>query len=197
VRTTRGEHQRISGLDLGAVEAHLAGRLDGDGQAGLAGQVAWLIGQPAPPPTPIAVALTRIMQHEGGDEGMIMWLDRFPGRPRLVVRILELVGLLDRYGEQRTVVGALARLRGDGRFPAQLAEWLPPGTDEATLPGLGGEIKLLLCDDELAEAGRVALAAAGALAAIGPVVAEVPGAMQLADLAEASRRELREALAAL
>ncbi|WP_345122172.1 hypothetical protein [Dactylosporangium darangshiense] len=195
-RLTRGEEHRTSGLDLGAMEEHLAGRLDSGGQAALAGQVAWLIGQPGPPPTPIAGALARIMEHAGGDEGLIAWLDQYPGRPRLVVRILQLVGLLDRFGDQRTVVFALDGLRTDGRFPPLLADRLPPTTDEATLACLAGEIKLMLAGDErtLAHAGRVAHAAAEMLAAIGPGVSRVPGVTDLGELAEASRRDLAEAL---
>ncbi|MGI5241239.1 DUF1876 domain-containing protein [Dactylosporangium sp. CA-139066] len=194
---TPAEPHRSGDLDLGAVERMLAGRLGNDGQAALAGQVARLLAQPEPPPTRIARALGRIMQYEGGDVGLIDWLDRFPGRPRLVVRILGLIGLLERYGRQRRVDGVLAGLRDGGRLPARVAGRLAPDTDGATLPGLGREIRLMLAADELVEAGRLARSAARALALVGPSVAGVPGLADLGDLAEASRRDLGDALVAL
>ncbi|MEU7876042.1 hypothetical protein [Dactylosporangium sp. NPDC049140] len=173
----------LGGLDLGAAGAFTSGRLDADGEAALAGQVAYLLGQFEPPPTPVAAGLQRVMDHVGGDEALLAWLDRFPGRPRLVTRALELVALLDRYGDRRPVVAALAQRRIHAPDPPTLARRLPPDTDEATLPGLGGEIKARLGDDDPAEAARLALDAARLLADLAPGVHDVPGCADLEPLA--------------
>ncbi|WP_433203023.1 hypothetical protein ACQP00_33395 [Dactylosporangium sp. CS-047395] len=173
----------LGGLDLGATGAFAAGRLDAESEAGLAGQVAYLVGQFEPPPTPVAAGLQRVMDHVGGDEALLTWLDQFPGRPRLVTRALELVALLDRYGDRRAVVAALNHRRLHVPDPPSLAERLPPVSDEATLPSLGGEIKARLGDDDPAEAAQLALDAARLLADLAPGLHDVPGLADLEPLA--------------
>ncbi|MEV8514595.1 hypothetical protein [Dactylosporangium sp. NPDC051484] len=187
----------VEGVALGAVHEFVAGRLDDAGQAALADQIAALIGQPKPPSTPIASALRRVMQHVGGDEELLAWLDRFPGRPQLIARVLGLVALLDRFGDRLAVVSVLRELRERAPYPKDLAGHLPAVTDEETLPGLSGEIKMLLGEDDLADAGRVALAGATLLTKIAPRVADVPGVEGLGSPAERSRQGLEEALRAL
>ncbi|WP_432824529.1 hypothetical protein [Dactylosporangium sp. CA-092794] len=186
----------VSGIDLGAIAAFRAGRLDRAAQATLADQVAILIGQPEPPATPIASALRRILEGIGGDEALLAWLDGFPGRPRLVARILGLVALLDRFGDRWPVVEALRELRERTPYPPGLAGHLPALTDADNLPGLGGEIKMLLGEEETAAAGRVARAAAGLLCDLAPRVARAPGLEDLGSLAERAERGISEALRA-
>ncbi|MEV6929986.1 hypothetical protein AB0M46_36635 [Dactylosporangium sp. NPDC051485] len=156
-----------------------------------------MIGQPEPPCTPIASAMRQVMQHCGGDAELLAWLDKFPGRPQLIARVLTLVALLDRFGDRRPVVGALREHRMRAPDPPSLAGHLPDVTGDAALACLGGEIKMMLGEDDLAPAGRLAMAAAGLLAELGPHVARVPGAEELGALAERSRTGLHEALAAV
>ncbi|MGI5237858.1 hypothetical protein [Dactylosporangium sp. CA-139066] len=186
------------GVDIGAVHAFRRGRLESSREAVLADQVAAVLGQPEPPCTPIASAMRQVMQHVGGDAELLAWLDRFPGRPQLITRVLTLVALLDRFGDCWPIVGALRELRARAPDSPLLVDHLPPvETDDSALACLGGEIKMLLAEDDLAPAGRLALAAADLLADLAPHVAKVPGAGELGALAERSRTGLREALAAV
>ncbi|MER7277278.1 hypothetical protein ABT369_22815 [Dactylosporangium sp. NPDC000244] len=180
----------VGGLDLTAAGRFRAGHLDADGEAKLAGQVAYLVGQFEPPCTPVASGLRHIMEHVGGDEALLAWLDQFPGRPRLVTRALELVGLLDRYGDCRPLVAALRQRRVHTPDPPALAERLPPETDESTLSSLGGEIKARLGDDDPTEAAHLALDAARLLADLAPALHVVPGLGDFERLAVESVRAL-------
>ncbi|WP_433606561.1 hypothetical protein ACQP2P_30385 [Dactylosporangium sp. CA-139114] len=180
----------VGGLDLSAAGRFRAGRLGAAEEAALAGQVAYFVGQSEPPCTPIASCLQHIMEHVGGDEALLAWLDRFPGRPRLVTRALELVALLDRYGDCRPLVAALRRRRVHTPDPPALAERLPPETDESTLPSLGGEIKARLGDDDPTEAALLALDTARLLADLAPAMHAVPGLGELEPLAVESVRAL-------
>jgi hypothetical protein len=158
-------------LDRDAVAAFVVGRLDPRGEAALAEQVAWLVAQTGPMPTAHAEALTQLIHRLGGEDSLLAWLDRFPGRPRLVARLVALTGLLDQYSSRPAVVTALRRLRGRSPYPPDLENYLPAEVDGATLADLGGEIHLLLADDALAEATRVALAAMALLAELAPAAA--------------------------
>lgn len=186
------------GVDIGAVHAFTRGRLESAREAVLADQVAAVLGQPEPPCTPIASAMRQVMQHVGGDAELLAWLDKFPGRPQLITRVLTLVALLDRFGDSWPVVRALRELRERSPDSPLLIDHLPPTrTGEEALASLGGEIKMLLAEDDLAPAGRLALAAADMLADLAPHIAKVPGARDLGTLAERSQQGLREALAAV
>ncbi|MET7403882.1 hypothetical protein ABZS66_61495 [Dactylosporangium sp. NPDC005572] len=185
------------GVDIEAVHAFGHGRLESAREAALADDVAALIGQPRAPCTPIASAVRQVMERVGGDAELLEWLDRFPGRPQLVTRVLTLVALLDQFGDRLPVVWALRDLRTRAPDPPILADHLPAVTGQEALSGLGGQIKMMLGEDDLAPAGRLALAAAGLLADLAPHVAEVPGIEELGTLAERSRTGLTEALAAV
>ncbi|WP_238008545.1 hypothetical protein KZZ52_31910 [Dactylosporangium sp. AC04546] len=185
------------GIDIGAVHAFGHDRLASAREAALADEVAALIGQPKAPCTPIASAVRQVMEHVGGDAELLDWLDGFPGRPRLVTRVLTLVALLDRFGDRLPVVWALQDLRTRAPDPPLLAAHLPDVIGQEALSALGGQIKMMLGEDDLAPAGRLALATAGLLTDLAPHVAEVPGIEELGTLAERSRTGLNEALAAV
>jgi hypothetical protein len=176
------------------VAAFVAGTLDARGEDVLADQVARLVAQPGPLPDASASALTRIVHTLGGEDALLTWLDRHPGRPRLTARLIALTDLLDRYSFQPAVVAALRELRAHRRYPPGLEEYLPVDTDATTLADLGGKIELLLADDDLAEAGRVAPATVAMLTELAPrVTARDPGLAELGTAVEHLRQEIQDA----
>jgi hypothetical protein len=182
------------GLDLAAVHAFVEGGLDDGRESALADQVARLLTQPPPMPNPYAAAMTRLIHRLGGDEAVPAWLDRFPGRPRLLARLSAVTSLLDRCGDRPALVRGLRRLREREPYPRGLERYLLPATDETTLPDLGGEIRILLADDNLAEATSVALAALTLLIGLAPRAGEGdPGLGDLRPAAEQLRRSIEEA----
>ncbi|WP_290059081.1 hypothetical protein [Amycolatopsis solani] len=143
-------------LDTKLVKKFVAGELDEAGQAELAGQVALIAVFHAELPTALAAQLTRIVRHLGGDAELVRWLDRFPGRPRIVARMFALIDLLDTVSAEPAVVTALAELRAGTRYPPGLAGYLSPDTDDETLAGLAWHIERLAADDRMADAVRLA-----------------------------------------
>ncbi len=144
-------------LDRAPIDALVAGTLDRVGEAALADQVArvlpfhWML------PNSTAQALSRIRHHFGGEPGLLDWLDRHPGRPRLVARVSALIGLLDEVSGQPAVLDALRALRAQAGDPPELTGYLVADTDSKTLPSLGTRVESLLGED-LDEAARVAIA---------------------------------------
>ncbi|MFG1644263.1 hypothetical protein ACGFMK_28595 [Amycolatopsis sp. NPDC049252] len=143
-------------LDTKLVKRFVADELDEAGQAELAGQVAVIAVFHAELPNALAAQMTRIVQHLGGDAELVRWLDRFPGRPRIVARLFALIDLLDTLSAEPSVVTALAELRAGTPYPPGLAGYLSPDTDDETLGGLAWHIERLAADDRPADAVRLA-----------------------------------------
>jgi hypothetical protein len=146
-------------LDRSLIDALTAGRLDRQGEAQLVEQVVrvlpfhWML------PNSTMVGLVRLRDHFGGEPGLFDWLDRHPGRPRLVARLYGLTGLLDELSTRPTVVGAVRELRDGVGDPTELTGYLVPDTDSSTLASLGTRIESLLAEDRVDEAAEVALGA--------------------------------------
>jgi hypothetical protein len=146
-------------LDRSLIDALTAGRLDRQGEAQLVEQVVrvlpfhWML------PNSTMVGLVRLRDHFGGEPGLLDWLDRHPGRPRLVARLYGFTGLLDELSTRPTVVGAVRELRDGVGDPTELTGYLVPDTDSSTLASLGTRIESLLGEDRVDEAAEVALGA--------------------------------------
>jgi hypothetical protein len=155
-------------LDRSLIDALTAGRLDRQGEAQLVEQVVrvlpfhWML------PNSTMVGLVRLRDHFGGEAGLLDWLDRHPGRPRLVARLFGLTGLLDELSTRPTVVGAVRELRDGVGDPTELTGYLVPDTDSSTLASLGTRIELLLGEDRVDEAAEVALGAVALLLQAAP-----------------------------
>jgi hypothetical protein len=157
-------------LDVDLVDLFEAGALPEDREAELADQVARLLPYHAELPHPILGALVRIEQKVGGS--LTEWLDRHPGRPRLVARIYRIVAVIDEFGGLPGTVTAFAELRAAEPDPPELAPYIPPETTSATLPSLAQGIESRLADDELDHVTSMALATIGLLERIAPPAAD-------------------------
>jgi hypothetical protein len=183
----------VTNLDRALVDAFTSGKLDPAGETALAEQVAWLVPVHWTLPNPAVSALAGLTKHLGGEPALYAWLDRHPGRPRLVARTYRLIGLLDRISDQPAVVTALAELRARDGDPAGLRGYLVPDTDAGTLASLGEQIELLLADDPVEDALRLALSTVDVLHRLAPRVAELdPGLSGLGEELEQIRRSLLE-----
>ncbi|HEV7823910.1 MAG TPA: hypothetical protein VGP02_03295 [Mycobacteriales bacterium] len=181
-------------LDPGFVDAFVAGDLTDAEEAALADEIARLLPFHAELPHPVARHVSTLLDHVGGDAGLWAWLDRHPGRPRVVARLYRIMALLDRVSAEPGVVTALAELRERTPYPPGLEGHLVPDTTIETLAGLSGRIELLLGEDQLDEAVRVADAAVRTLAELAPRAAELqPELAGLRDEVEQARRVLAEA----
>jgi hypothetical protein len=163
----------VTSLDRALVDAFTSGKLDPSGETALAEQVAWLLPVHWTLPNPAVLALADLTRHLGGEAALYDWLDRHPGRPRVVARTYRLIGLLDRISDRPAVVAALAELRERDGDPAGLRGYLVPDTDAATLASLGEQIELLLADDPLEDALRPALSTVDMLQRLAPRVAQL------------------------
>lgn len=180
-------------FDPDLVDAFVEGKLDPRGEVELADQVARVIPYHWAGPNPMVVALEKLRRHLGGDAGLFAWLERHPGRPRVVAGLYTVIGLLDRVSDNPGVVTALRELRERTPDPPELREYLVPHTDEETLASLSGSIEALL-GDELDRAVSVATAALGMLRQIAPHVGELdPDARDLGALVERATRDLTDA----
>lgn len=183
------------GLDRDAADDFVERGLDPEREAALADQVARLLAHPEPVPVAFASALVRIVQRLGGEDALLAWMDQYPGRPRLVSRVLVLIGLLDYYSDRPAVVTALRELREDFTPPDLRRYLLAAETDATTLADLGGKLRLLLADEVVDELGRVALATTDMLVRLASRAAALdPGVKELGPAAERSRHAIREAL---
>jgi hypothetical protein len=178
-------------LEPDFVDAFVAGDITEAEEAALADEIARLLPFHAELPVPVAAALSRLLNHLGGSTGMWAWLDRHPGRPRVVARLYRLMAVLDRVSAEPGVVTALAEFRERTPYPPGLEDHLIPITSEETLASLSGRIELLLGEDQLAKAVQAADAAAGMLAEIAPRAAELqPELAVLRDEVEQARQAL-------
>jgi hypothetical protein len=188
-------------LDPALVKSFLAGQLDEQGQAELADQVSHLIAFHAELPNALVAKLSRVTRHLGGETELVAWLERFPGRPRIVARLFALIELLDRFSAEPAVVAALSELRAGRSYPAGLAglaDYLAPDTNDETLSGLAWHIESLVADDRVTEAVRLAMDAATLLAQVVRRAAELdPAVPDLGDLVDRARGAVAEAASAM
>ena len=188
-------------LDPELLDPVLAGVADRRTSAALAEQVATVLPWHTTVPPELAGQLTRLIDHLGGDDALLRWLDEYPGRPRLVARAYRLVGLLDQISAAEPVLTALREFRERTRYPPGLEGILPPDTDSGTLASVAQQIEGLLADDRPDDAASAALATIAMLREVAPRAAELDprhGALdlmldQLRREIEAAQRYLRNA----
>jgi hypothetical protein len=165
--------------------------LDADDEGKLADQVARLLPLHWTAPPEIMASMQRIIDHLGGDRELLAWLERQPGRPRLVARLYVLIGLLDQISDEEAVVAALRELREKVPYPPGLGGYLLPETTPETLADLSAKIEGLLADDRTDDAFRLAIAAMAMLQEIAPRAARAdPELGALGDVLEQIRRDL-------
>jgi hypothetical protein len=174
-------------LDPVLVDAFLGDAQDPRGEELLADQVAHLLPFHAELPNPLASALSRITAHLGGDAGLLEWLDRHPGRPRLTARLFVLISLLDRFSADPVVVNALRELRAEIPYPPGLARYLVPDTTEETLAALSYHIEVLLGDDRKEDAVQLAFAVCDMLELLVDIDLRT---RELANLAARARKDI-------
>lgn len=138
--------------------------------------------------------LHTLSEHLGGEPGLLQWLDRHPGVPRLTARLVALMGNLDTLGEDRGVVEALRSSRAEKPLPGELEGILPPQIGDETLGDIAYHIDELLFDRHRQEAARVALAAADWLCeAARRAPSPTPAVKEAAEVMSHLRREISEA----
>jgi hypothetical protein len=177
--------------DPALVDGFVAGTLDEQEESALAGEVAHLLPLHWRLPNPMVAALSLIITHLGGQAELLAWLDQYPGEPRAVARLYRLVDLLDRVSGDEAVVSALADLRAQDGEPPDLARYLVPDTNSATLASLATEIELLLADEQTGTALQVGAAAADLLHRLAGRAGEVNS--ELGEHAARMRQEIQEA----
>jgi hypothetical protein len=150
-------------LDRVLVKEFIDGTLDPRGEAALAEQVAGVLPFHEELHHSMAADLLRVIDHLGGDAQLLRWLDRHPGRPRLIGRIFSVVGVLDNCSANPAVVNALREYRERIPAPPGLERYIPPHTDDDTLASLAYRIETLLRDEEADEAVRASVAAVDVL----------------------------------
>jgi hypothetical protein len=194
-------------LDQELVDALVADRLDAGGQAVLAEQVARVLPVHWVAPGPVVTALSQLVDKLGGERELFGWLERHPGRPRLVARLYVVIGMLDQISDDPAVLTALRELRRRVPYPPGLAGYLVPDTDDGTLAELSARIEAILAgqpaptegpgageisdDDRADEAFRVSVAALAMLEEIAPRIGELDRDLYaLGGIADQVRQEL-------
>lgn len=175
-------------LDPTLVEEFVAGRLPEPGQAELADQIVRLVAFHVELPEPIVRMMSSIMSYLGSETELVAWLERFPGRPRIVARLYSLTQVLDCFSAEPAVVTALAELRASTLYPPGLAGCLTPDTDQGTLTGLAWYVESRVANNQVDNAVRIALDTVDLLSRIVPRVRELdPTLRDLKDLADTLR----------
>ncbi|WBB61766.1 hypothetical protein O7599_04220 [Streptomyces sp. WMMC500] len=194
--TARSEPGTL-GLDPVKVGRFGAGTLGAEDEAVLAGEVADHLPHGWDLPHKPEEALHEVITHLGGEDALMQWLDRYPGRPRLTARIYVLLGLLDQYSDAPAVLKALRTSRGQEPYPEGLRDFLVPQTDEETLSDLGYRVEQFLAEGQVENAVALALATADWLRAslTGPEAVQT-GVGDLAALVTSARDDIEEAAAA-
>ncbi|MFJ6836975.1 hypothetical protein [Streptomyces sp. NPDC091209] len=147
-------------LDSLKVSGFIAGTLSTEDEARLADEVAQLLPHHWDLPTKSVEALTPVVDHLGGQQELMAWLDRHPGRPRLIARIYVLLGHLDQYSDDPAVLAAVRHARAEDPYPVGLRGYLTPETNDETLGSLAFRIEELLGDNREDDATALALATA-------------------------------------
>ncbi|MDN5382108.1 hypothetical protein QEP66_08420 [Streptomyces sp. LB8] len=182
------------GLEEAKVLRFTDGTLDAAGEQRLAEEVAEIL--------PLNWSLTyrgkerlhAVVEHLGGESGLLRWLDRHPGLPRLTARLVALTSTLDRYSEDADVVEALCSLRAQNPPPAELEGVLPPDTDAETLSAVSYRIEELLFERHPQDAARLALAATDWLRNIARQATSASGQVgEMGDLMAHLHRDIDEA----
>ncbi|MET7289269.1 hypothetical protein [Streptomyces sp. NPDC005573] len=182
------------GLDGDLVARFVSGRLDAEGKAALADEVARVLPFHYVLPNTTAEELAQVVAYLDGEPKLIAWLDRYPGLPRLGARLYVLMGLLDGYSENPAVVTALRESRERTPVPPGLAGALVPGTGDETLAGLAYRIEDLFGDGERKKAVDLALATVAWLRSVAPRAEELD--KELGDMDEVlghAGRDIEEA----
>jgi hypothetical protein len=183
-------------LDRELVDAFVAGGLDPRLETELAEQVARLLPLHWSAPNPVAADMSRLIDGLGGERGLLAWLERHPGRPRLIARMYVLVGLLDQISDAPAIVTALTELRAQVPYPPGLTGYLVPATDTDTLANLSGKIEALLGEDRTEEAFRLGVATVAMLQEVAPLAGRLdPEFGAPGDVLERLRRDLIAAAA--
>ncbi|MFF8017900.1 hypothetical protein [Streptomyces sp. NPDC007929] len=172
------------GLDSRRAGQFTEGTLTPQEEERLADEVAELLPHSWDIPTKSREALTAIIDHLGGQRELMAWLDRHPGRPRLIARLYVLMGHLDRYSDDHAVVAALHAAREQDPFPAGLRDYLLPQTNDETLGTLASRMERLLVEQREADATALAQATTAWLGDVadnadspGPAVLEMGSVM--------------------
>jgi hypothetical protein len=162
-------------LDQELVDALVADRLDASGQAVLAEQVARMLPVHWVAPGPVVASLSRLVDKLGSERELFGWLERHPGRPRLVARLYVVIGMLDQISDDPAVLTALRELRRRVPFPPGLSGYLVPDTDDGTLAELSARIEAILAGGPAPTEGP----GASGISAGGPAPTEGPGASEI------------------
>ncbi|MFC9111955.1 hypothetical protein ACFTWN_01295 [Streptomyces sp. NPDC057092] len=184
------------GLDDGLALRFADDRVDPAEEARLAEEVAEILPLGWSLTTKAKEQLHTVSEHLGGEAGLLDWLDRHPGLPRLTARLQVLTGSLDRYSEDTAVVEILRSSRAEEPLPEELRGILPPETDDETLSDISYRIDELLFDRNTQEAARLALATTGWLRdAVRRTAAPAPDIEEMGDLMAHLHQDISEALA--
>jgi hypothetical protein len=181
-------------LDPELIDAVVGGGADRRAAAALADEVATVLPWHAELPPEIAGHLKPLIQHLGGDDALLRWLDEHPGHPRVVARAYRLVGLLDGISGSSAIVTALRELRERNPDPPGLERYLPPDTDSSSLAALAEHVETLLGEGRDGAAVALSLATIAMLKDLAPRAVELdPSLAGLEEYLEQLRCELEEA----
>lgn len=181
-------------LDGLKVSGFIAGTISAEDEATLADEVAQLLPHHWDLPTKSVEALTPVVDHLGGQQQLMAWLDRHPGRPRLIARIYVLLGHLDQYSEDPAVLAAVRHARSQDPYPAGLRGYLTPDTNDETLGGLAFRIEELLGESREEDATALALATADWLrGAARNAETPSPDVSEMGELMEHMHQDISEA----
>ncbi|WP_436738985.1 hypothetical protein [Streptomyces sp. BBFR102] len=102
--------------------------------------------------------LNLLSDHLGGERGLLEWLDRHTGLPRLTARLLVLADSLERYTDDPAVVTAVRAFRVGHGLPDALRGVLPPATGAETLSDISSRLDRQLFDHDAEGARSLGLA---------------------------------------
>ncbi len=159
-------------LDDRLVDALVDGRIASTDEERLAHLVAPLVPAHRGLPNHTVGAIGRLTHHFGGSSGVLAWLDRFPGEPRAVARLVRLGDVLETLSDDPAVLTAMVRVREAVLYPPGLAGHIVEATDETVLASLAHDIEHLAAEGRLREAVDVGIAAVGLLEQVVPRAAE-------------------------
>jgi hypothetical protein len=150
----------LFGLDKARVGQFVDGTLSARDEDRLAEEVAELLPHTWDLPYKSKESLALVAAHLGGQDQMMLWLDRHPGLPRVTARTYTLLGVLNEYSDDPGVISALRTRRERDPYPAALHDYLPAQTNAETLSGLAYHVDDLLSRKQEKEAAALAGATA-------------------------------------
>lgn len=182
-------------LDDELVDAFVQQRLDTAGEERLARLVAPLVPAHRSLPNHTVGTLGRVTHYLGGGSGVLTWLDRFPGEPRVVARLVRLGDVLETLSDDPAVLEAMTYVREQTLYPPGLAGHLVAATDDTVLASLAHDIEHLAAEGRLDEAVDVGLGAVGLLEQVLPLAARRDAELgSVAQTLPSMRRGLERAL---